>query len=190
MPEKKTSVLLDLFSLNGKAKVMKLPKACAKLGQGAMMELHVGKGVVFPTELDKIGLHPAVYEFEAPGFSVEVKPVGWTDHRCDVEVLARALRFDGFEIPSRPGRIVTDQPPVAPKGELARPVFHFRGWNGKVDMTPGTWNLQRLETLETSHPLALSLEGEPREMWLFLFIEEAEEASTKDAAGQRHGGKP
>ena len=190
MPEKRASVLLDLFSLSGKAKVMKLPKACAKLGQGAMMELHVGKGVVFPTELDKNGLHPAVYEFEAPGFSVEVKQVGWTDQWCGVEVQARVLGFHGFEIPSRPGRIVTDRPPVVPKGELARPVFHFRGWKGKVDMTPGTWILQRLETLETSHPLALSLEGEPREMWMFLCIEEAEKASASDAAPQKQGGKP
>lgn len=190
MPEKKTSVLLDLFSLNGKAKVMKLPKACAKLGQGVMIELHVGREVVFPTELDKNGLHPASYGLEFPGFNVEVEPVGWTDHRCEVEVQARALGFHGFEMPSRPGRIVADRPPVVPKGELARPVFHFRGWKGKVDMTPGTWILQRLETLETSHPLALSLEGEPREMWLFLFIEEAEEAFTRDAAVHKQGGKP
>lgn len=190
MPEKKASVLLDLFSLNGKAKVMKLPKACAKLGQGAMMELKVGNEVAFPTELDKNGLHPASYGLEFPGFNVEVKPVRWTDHRFDVEVQARALRFHGFEVPSRPGRIVTDRPPVAPKGELARPVFHFRGWKGKVDMTPGTWILQRLETLATSHPLALSIEGGPREVWLFLCIEEAEKVSASDAAGQRQGGKP
>jgi beta-lactamase regulating signal transducer with metallopeptidase domain len=190
MPEKKTSVLLDLFSLNGKAKLMKLPKACAKLSQGAMMELHVGKGVVFPAELDKNGLHPASYGFEFPGFNVEVKPVGWTDHRCDVEVQARALRFHGFEIPSRPGRIVTDQPPVVLKGELARPVFHFRGWKGKVDITPGTWILQRLETLATSHPLALSLESEPREMWMFLCIEEDQSVSDRDAASQKKAGKP
>jgi len=190
MPEKRASVLLDLFSLNGKAKVMKLPKACAKVSQGAMMELHVGKGVAFPTELDKNGLHPASYGLEFPGFNVEVKPVRWTDHRCDVEVQARALRFHGFEIPSMPGRVVTDRPTVAPKGELARPVFHFRSWKGKVDMAPGTWILQRLETLATSHPLALSLEGEPREMWMFLCIEKADKASASDAATQKQGGKP
>lgn len=189
MSEKKAGQLLDLFSLHGKAKLAKLPKACTKLNQGAMMEVTVDS-VIFPTELNNNGLHPATYEFQAPGYSVEVRPMLWRGLQCEVEVESRVLKFYGFEFPSTPGKIVTDRRRVVQNGEIARPLFHFRGWKGMVDLSPGTWVMKRLETLDSSHPLAVTLAGEPRELWLFLCIESVDQAATKSSGGQKQRGKP
>lgn len=149
--------------------LMSAPSVTTKSGQAARVE--VTRDFLYPTALDKDGVTPSTFDMKPVGVMVDVLPKIQSSGRISVDIEPLIREFQGFEIPSQPGRLFEKPSSEVKKGDLVRPTFHERGWKGSVTLEDKTHQIQRLDSLPSSHPLAQQAAQDGRTTWFLISAE-------------------
>ena len=161
--------MIQSLSQQKKVDFMSAPSVTTKDGQAARIE--VTRDFFYPTALDKDGVTPSTFDMKPVGVMVDVLPKIQSRERISIKVEPLIRDFQGFEIPSQPGKLFDKPGNEVKKGELARPAFHERGWKGSVTLENKTSQIQRLDSLPSSSPLAKQAAEDGRTTWFLLTSE-------------------
>ena len=179
-----SGIVLDGFDLEKWVQIkgvdlMSSPTVTTKSGQTATIE--VARDFIYPTALEKDGVTPANFVSTKVGIIVETMATRRKDGSLDLKVHPTVREFEGFTIPSQPGKVFDAKGVNGPlkKGDLTRPIFIERTSKSDVNVRPGQWLIHGLRTPPDVAGLPPEKQPSQKRVWVLVRAEEIDPETAK-----------